>query len=202
MSNWGNALQEINMANYNRLSNNYKNKLMHLIINYSYKKRPNFKNFITVFSYLIYLNDESYKYNVPYLPEQYEKFKSFIKKAHEKRLMLKNVAERIKHEKEILDFLNNDKKIIISINDFLEFECSKKSISEEIRFCGEPSINRAKIDKKDSIFTVKYYDNNNSLKELKTYQYQLFADEVKEIEENNISLIKIVKNILGMDENG
>lgn len=165
------------------------------------KKKISFMQFTAVFSYFIYLNDESYRYNIPYLIEQYKKFKMFLHKAHEKWTVLNNVAERLKNAKEILGVLNGNKKLTISINDFLEFECSKRSIRNNIKFYGEPSINRAKWDKKDSVFTVKYYDNDG-LKRLKTYQYQNFNGTDKEIEENFNALITIVRNMLGMGGNG
>lgn len=183
------------MIDYNKLSVEYcQSQMMYYIANNS--KINNLKEFIAMFSYFISINDASFYYNLPYLPNQYKKLGEFLKYAHEKWAILNALAERIKNEN-ILNSLDNDKKIIISINDFLKLKCEKKSC-RNIEFCEEPSVSSAK--RKDSIFTIEYYDNDKKM--LKTYLYQKTDDDKEEFEVNCTAIIAIIKNMLGMNENG
>lgn len=168
-----------------------QSELMNFIIKYNNQKKTirKLEDFVAIFSYFIYLNDESYRYNRPYLSEQFKKFEMFLSKAYEKWTVLKNVADKVNSTKEIINSLNHDMRLVISINDFLKIDFLTKCIE----FCEEPSVSGANRRLKDSVLTIELY--KGKVKMLKTYQYQTLNNASEEIEQNCNEIIEVVKGM-------
>lgn len=159
------------------------------LMNYISKKNNNklldkIRDFIVAFSYFVYLNDEAYRYNLPYLPEQFKKLENLLPYAKKKWSLLNNVVKKINND--IQKLLTNDNKIVISINDFLKVEFNKKNTNIKIEFCEEPKLYG--VDQ-ESIFKIEYYESE--LKKLRIYKYQAFEkDEFKKNCDNIITIVK------------
>ena len=112
------------MINYK--AENHKDQLMQYLVGDSLSHFPSLKDlddYIDLFSFFIYNIDPDYLYNLPFLPEQHNKFQHFLKIAPQKCATLTDIATKLSEEptikRLIIDPAYHNCPVTLSINDFL-----------------------------------------------------------------------------------
>lgn len=132
--------------------------------------------FVDAFSSFICASDDAYKYNYPFLIEQFKNFSTFEKQAREKVNILLKINESLKSSSVIMSHACKD-NIEISLNDFLTLN-SLKGIS----LCDNFSSEGAKS--KENVLTIRFYINDRQyLRILRLAQVDI-PDKVSNIIEN------------------
>ena len=172
----------------------YRDALNNLIINKD--KEPDIRQHIAAFSMYMSFNNEAYKYNVPYLCEQHEKFIMFLDSSFEKHKRLTEVVVAIKASTVIQEYIKKNpqevKSIKICLNDFFQSDLNKV-----ISFYEPFSISGAVRKPQDDIITVLYKGSVRSCK-LASKQEDRYSQIVEMIKE----ILDIYKESGGTSQDG
>lgn len=123
------------------------------------------ERYIAVFSLYLRHSNEAYKYNLPYLSHQYKGYASFLISASRKAEKLLNIVSHIKQSETIIKIVNGahgvieDKRIIVSLNDFLT-----ATLSESIDFHKAFSVSGATRKEENDIITIEYKQQVRAVK--------------------------------------
>ncbi|MEG1244380.1 MAG: hypothetical protein RSD17_06055 [Oscillospiraceae bacterium] len=123
------------------------------------------ERYIAVFSLYLRHSNEAYKYNLPYLSHQYKGYASFLISASEKAERLRDVISHIINSETIIKIIEDangvidDKKIIVSLNDFLT-----ATLSGSIDFHKTFSISGANRKNENDIITIEYKQQVRTVK--------------------------------------
>lgn len=111
--------------------------------------------YLAALSFYICNTDFAYKYNLPFLKENSDKFIAFIQSSRKKCELLKKIVIEIKKSSKVKKYLEKNKenmeKIYISINDFII-----SNLNGDIRFCKDIQMNGAIHNEIDDVITIKY----------------------------------------------
>lgn len=151
--------------------------------------------YIAVFSLYICSSDNAYKYNLPFLRHQHNKFVAFLHSASGKCDLLRKIVQELRKSPIIMKFSKEKTqgKVTISINDFLVSD-----LSESITFHKAFSILGAERRSKDNMLTILY--DNNGIKRLRTCKVLVNMDS------NNIvnydEIIRLAENVIDTHKTG
>lgn len=111
--------------------------------------------YISVLSLFIYNINPNYKYNIPFLIEEYKQFPDFLMHAKQQYKELNDIAKNLKENCQNLPShtpnITKNQKIYLSLNDFLEIDLNMIS---EIKFCEQFSLSGGNRDKKSYRYTL------------------------------------------------
>lgn len=149
--------------------------------------------YIAAFSLYIRNSDSAYRYNLPYLTYQHNKFVVFLRNARYKCDLLRNAVCELRKSPNILSYLNNKEKetnkITISINDFFVSD-----LNGIINFHEAFSINGAERHNSDNLFTIQY--ESNGTRRLRTCKIPVASDNTHTIDYTKF--IQLVEKIIGV----
>lgn len=168
-------------------------KALSELITYEKLLQDDFGNFVYALSYFIYYSDPAYKYNPPFLPDQYEKFRIFLIEANKKYDALKCALDSIKASSKITKYFktnpNEKSQIQISINHLLESD-----LNGEIILCKDFSISGAFCKPENDVYKILIKDTER----FRTYSW---ISETRDIKNYNVDkiyncLIRILVDLL------
>lgn len=117
-------------------------------------------DYISTFSFFIYNTDPDYEYNIPFLNEEHNKFRSFLCNAKAQYKEMKDIISELfpQGKDSVLwrQLVFTENEFILSLNEFLEIRFNKM-IEPQISFCHPLSIDRG--NREPSEYVYIFYNN-------------------------------------------
>lgn len=162
----------------NNQFNHYKTELESVILDEKLhpNNNPDIEKYINLLSLYMKYSNDAYKYNLPYLGLEYEKFKAFLNSAIKKVTILKQIVYKIRLIDEVKQQPNLP--LSIEIDSFLV-----ANLNNEIHFAEPFSLVDA--EQKNSLVTIALGQK------VRTFKVEYLEDDQKHNE-----VVKLIKDLL------